>query len=1037
MQRFALFAGSSTAALGALMLPAIAVAQTTPDTTPQTDQTATAQAPTPRTVAATTEEDPGDIIITGSRIARPAVDNPQPTTTVDAATINNRGYPDIARALNELPGFGVPDSSLVGDQGNGFGVGQSFVNLYGLGSQRTLTLVNARRFVGANPATIFSSGGAGTQVDLNTIPTKLIQRIETISIGGAPIYGADAIAGTVNIILRNDYEGLDVDGQVGISQRGDLGNQRVRLLAGKNFADGRGNITVNVEYNHDDGLLGNKREIIRRQLGFIAPAPGTSPFNQILVENTRTYLGTPAGIPFIRDAARLVPATAGGTTSVVRNAAGQILGFDRNSNLVPFNIGTPTQDPTTFLGGDNLNFADITNARVKDDRFNAVALAKFDFSDRITAFGEACYSRNKATNLAGQPVYNTAFFSASDPGAFDVNGNFIIPLNNPFLTPQARALIVQNLTAAGLPAGDTDVFYLGRANTDLVSGVARLDQEMYRFVGGLRGDFSLGERVFNWEVSANYGRTNSRSSQPSLVEPNLRRALNAGFDANGKFVCLPFNPDPTNPASPPNVPQYNGTISTSCAPLNLFGSGAPSQAARDYVTTNARTEAITSQRDFLATLTGPVFKLPGGDFAISVGYENRREFSRFSPDEFYTEALGRSIPILPVRGSYTTNEVFGEFRAPLIGPDQNIPLIYQLEINAAGRYVDNSVAGGDFTWTAGGRWAPVDGFAVRGNYTRAIRAPAVTELFAADQPAFDGGFDPCDSQNLTSGPNPAVRQANCAAAGLPTDFSSLINSVTVPITVLGNRGLQNEKANSWTVGGVLTPRFLPGFALSADYVNINLKNTIVSSSATDVLSGCYDATDYPDNFYCSLITRDTTPGESFGQVLTLDEPFINQGGRRFEAVIVEASYRRTFGEIGVNATVNYQHLIKQENQINSATPWVSDRGEIGQSIDRFNVNLTLDRGPISWFNQVQYTGPAVFNATDTPTTREFRGIGSYAIWNTAIIIRASDNFDFRFNIDNVTDRGVPFPATAGAGTLNTYYQGLVGRAFLMGANVHF
>ncbi|MFN3518309.1 MAG: TonB-dependent receptor domain-containing protein, partial [Sphingomonas sp.] len=549
--------------------------------------------------------------------------------------------------------------------------------------------------------------------------------------------------------------------------------------------------------------------------------------------------------------------------------------------------------------------------------------------------------------------------------------------------------------------------------------------------------FSLGERVFNWEVSANYGRTNSRSSQPSLVEPNLRRALNAGFDANGNIVCLPFNPDPSNPASPPNVPQYNGTISTTCAPLNLFGSGAPSQAARDYVTTNARTEAITSQRDFLATLTGPVFKLPGGDFAISVGYENRREFSRFSPDEFYTEALGRSIPILPVRGSYTTNEVFGEFRAPLIGPDQNIPLIYQLEINAAGRYVDNSVAGGDFTWTAGGRWAPVDGFAVRGNYTRAIRAPAVTELFAADQPAFDGGFDPCDSQNLTSGPNPAVRQANCAAAGLPTDFSSLINSVTVPITVLGNRGLQNEKANSWTVGGVLTPRFLPGFALSADYVNINLKNTIVSSSATDVLSGCYDATDYPDNFYCSLITRDTTPGESFGQVLTLDEPFINQGGRRFEAVIVEASYRRTFGEIGVNATVNYQHLIKQENQINSATPWVSDRGEIGQSIDRFNVNLTLDRGPISWFNQVQYTGPAVFNATDTPTTREFRGIGSYAIWNTAIIIRASDNFDFRFNIDNVTDRGVPFPATAGAGTLNTYYQGLVGRAFLMGANVHF
>ncbi len=1029
MLRFALLVGSSTSALCALAFPTIASAQAVQETTPPASESAAG--------ISADDSSSTDIVITGSRIARPAVDNPQPTTTLTAETLNNRGYPDIARALNELPGFAVPDSSLVGTQGNGFGVGQSFVNLYGLGSQRTLTLVNSRRFVGANPATIFSSAGAGTQVDLNTIPTKLIERVETISIGGAPVYGADAIAGTVNIILRRDFEGIDIDGQAGVSGRGDLGNQRVRLLLGKNFAGGRGNITLNAEYNHDDGLLGTRRAIIRRQLGFIAPLDPGSPYDQILVENTRTYLGTPGGVAFIRDAARLVPAVPGGATSVVRNAAGQVVAFDSNGNLTPFNLGTPTNDPTTFLGGDNLNFADITNLRVKADRFNAVALANYELTDNISVFGEGWYSKNRAKNLAGQPVYNTAFFSASAPGTFDINGNFIVPLNNPFLTPQARALIVENLTAAGLPASDDDVFYLGRANTDLVSGVARLNQEMYRFVGGLRGELSIGDKIFDWEVSANYGRTNSRSSQPSLVEPNLRRALNAGFDANGNIVCLPFNPDPNDPTAPPNIPQYNGTISTTCAPLNLFGNGAPSQAARDYVTTNAITKAITSQRDFLATLTGPLFRLPGGDFVVSVGYENRREYSRFSPDEFYTQAYGRSIPIFPVKGSYTTNELFGEFRAPLVGADQDISFVHELEINAAGRYVDNSVAGGDFTWTAGGRWAPVDGFAIRGNYTRAIRAPAVTELFAANQPAFDGGFDPCDAQNLNSGPNPAVRQANCAAAGLPADFSSLINSVTVPITVIGNRELENETARSWTIGGVMTPKFVPGFALSVDYVNIDLKNTIVSSSATDVLSGCYDATDYPDNFYCGLITRDASPGENFGQVLTLDEPFINQGGLRFEAIVVEAGYRRTIGSVGVNASINYQHLLKQESQISSSTPWVSSRGEIGQSKDRFNANLTLDRGPVSWFNQVQYVGRAVFDATDTPTTRDVRGVGSYAIWNTAIILKASDNVDFRFNIDNVTDAGIPYPATAGAGALNTYYQGLVGRAFLVGGNVHF
>lgn len=1005
-------------------------------------QTAPPQSPV-ASAARTDPSTPGaqDIVVTGSRIARPAVDNAQPTTTLSAATLNNRGYPDVARALNELPGFGVPDSSLVGDQGSGFGVGQSFVNLYSLGSQRTLTLVNGRRFVGANPASVFSSAGAGTQVDLNTIPTKLIDRVETISIGGAPIYGADAIAGTVNIILRKDFEGFDVDGQSGISQQGDLGNYRVRALVGKNFAGGRGNITLNAEYNRDDGLLGNQRAVVRRQLGFIAPLDPASPFDQTLISNQRTFLGAPGGNPYFRDGA-----TIRANQSIV-NSAGQFVRFGPDGTLVPFDLGTRTNDPTTFLGGDNLNFADISNLRVDDDRINVVALTRFKFNDHLEAFGEGWYSKNKATNLAGQPVYNTAFFSQSAPGVFDVNGNFIVKLNNPFLTAQAKGIIVQNLLARGLPATDNDVFYLGRANTDLVSGVAKLDQDMYRLVGGFRGDFTLGSRKFDWEVSANYGHTRSRSITPSLVEPNLRRALNVGRDASGNIVCLPFNPDPNDPTQPPlvrtdpNTPPfgqaYAGTISQTCAPLNLFGNGAPSQAARDYVTTNAITDAITTQRDFLATLTGSVLTLPGGDLGVSVGYENRREYSRFSPDAYYTTPLGRSIPINALAGSYVTNEGFGEFRAPLIGPDQHIPLVHQLEVNAAGRYVDNSVAGTAFTWTAGGRWALLADFAVRGNYTRAIRAPAVTELFAANQPAFDGGFDPCDAQNLNSGPNSALRQKNCAAAGLPTDFSSLINSVTVPINVIGNRNLQNEVANSWTVGGVFTPRVLRGFSLSLDYINIDLQRTIVASSARDVLTGCYDSSSYPSNFYCSLVQRDTTAGDNFGQVLTLDEPYINQGGLRFEALELEGSYRTRLGRYGsVSATVNWQHIIRQNTQISADTPVRSTRGNIGSSIDRGNIALTYDYGAVSWFNQVEYTGPARFDVTDTDTSRDVLGVGSYTIWNTGITFHATKRFDFRINVDNVTNRGIPYPATAGTGALTTYYQGLVGRAFLFGAGIH-
>ena len=772
--------------------------------------------------------------------------------------------------------------------------------------------------------------------------------------------------------------------------------------------------------------------MINRQYGFISPLDPDSPFQQTLIQNQRTFLGAPGGNPYFIDRGRLGPDRS------VTDAEGNLLRFAPNGQLVTFNTGTPTNDVTTFIGGDSLNFADITNLRVKSERINTTATLNYELSDNIRFSGEAWYSRNTATNLAGQPVYNTAFFRQAAPGDFDINGNFIVKLGNPFLSAQAKSIISQNLIDNGLSATDDDVFYLGRANTDLVSGVAHLSQDLYRFVGGFSGDFRLFNQAFTWDISGSYGRTVSVSSIPSLVEPNLRRALNVGKDANGNIVCLPFNPDPTDPTASPNQPQYNGTISQTCAPLNLFGNGAPSKAARDYVTTIARTRSVTSQRDFLATVTGALANLPGGKLGVSLGYENRREFSSFTPDTYGIEALGRSIPILPVAGSYTTNEVFGELRAPFIGPGQNIPLIHAFELNGAGRYVHNSANGGAFTWTAGARWSLFQGLTIRGNYTRAIRSPAVTELFVADQPAYDGGFDPCDQQNLTGGANPAVRQANCAAAGLPADFSSLINSTTVPITVIGNRGLRNETSKSWTVGTVLEPRFLPGFSLSADYISIDLADTIVSSSAQDVLTGCYDSTTYPTNFYCGLVTRYTDKtSENYGQVLGLREPYINQGGRTFRAIEANLGYNtsiRGVGKLSLNAS--YQHIIKSYTVISADSGKSQSRGQIGDNIDRANFDMALESGAFTWFNQVLYIGPGVFDATEAPGTRDVMGVGSYTVWNTGLTMKVNDQYSLRLNVNNVTGTGIPYPGS-GSNSQNLYYDGLAGRSFLVGAGVHF
>lgn len=219
------------------------------------------------------------IIVTGSRIPRRNLDTGQPTLVLDNQLIEQRGYNTIADALQDLPSFGVPGSSRAGQQAGAFGSGQNFVNFFGIGDQRTLVVVNGRRFVSSNTASIFGPTGAGIQVDLNVIPTLLVDRVETIAIGGAPIYGSDAIAGTVNVITKRDFDGLQLDTQYGISERGDARDFRVRGLVGTNFADGRGNITVAGEYNDQRGLTFDARPGRRLNSFFTTPLDD-SPFDR-------------------------------------------------------------------------------------------------------------------------------------------------------------------------------------------------------------------------------------------------------------------------------------------------------------------------------------------------------------------------------------------------------------------------------------------------------------------------------------------------------------------------------------------------------------------------------------------------------------------------------------------------------------------------------------------------------------------------------------------------------------------------------------
>jgi iron complex outermembrane recepter protein len=996
-----------------------------------------------KTKGSTTDEHLQEVVITGSRIARPDLDRLQPTTVVDGKSFDQRGYTDVGQALQEVPAFGIQTSSAANQQ-SAFGIAQSFVDLYSLGSQRTLTLVNGRRFVSSNTASLNTNGstGPGQQVDLNLIPTKLIDRVETVSVGGAPIYGSDAIAGTVNIILKKDFQGFDVDGQVGVSDDKDAWNYRVRALAGRNFAEGRGNVTAVAEFTKDDGLYGTSRKNYSQDYQFLAPAtPG--PFKTVLTANGAVPSISTSGVPYVDDVFYLPGASPVGVG--VTNAAGQPLAFAPGSSaLRPYNLGQATGNPIFWAGGDGIRLSQFTNLLSPTERVNLDTLGNFDVTDHIKAFAEGWFSEIHATELITQPAYNTTLFGA----AGTLNGAFKINVNNPFLSAVDRQTIQTALNAyqtsgfaanGGAPVDPNwspDTFYLGRANTDLQSGRATATEVLGRGVVGMGGDFSLGERNYTWEVALNYGYSRNDSSEPAYVFQNVQNALNAATDAQGNIVCA------GNPVAAPV-----STGSSSCAPLNVFGLGSPSAAARAYITHDAFAKSLDTQRDATLNLSGDVFKLPAGELKAALGFENRREAARFIPDTFYTGGYGQ-LTTTAVEGSYRTNEIYGETLVPLFEPSQDIPVLHQLELEGAARRVDNSIAGASTTWTAGLRWSPIQDIQFRGNKTKSIRAPAVTELFLPAATSFEFANDPCDKNFVNQGTAPATRAKNCAAAGIDTaTFASNVVNATAQGTTSGNTGLQSETADSKTFGVMLRPRWIQGLNISVDYIDIKMTNAIEQLNLQAIMDACYDAPDYPNAASCKQFTRNAQH-----QVSSYNDGFVNAGLLHFQGITVGADWTVALpANLGrLESRVSYLDTRQLVLQVGSAAP-VNQAGELGTATvgndvaapkGKGTISFTYFKGPLSWYWQGLYYSGMNFDNNNTATSQDILRVHPWWLFNSTIGYDVTKFSTVRLIVNNVFDKEPPFPALAGTGgnfasAASLYFPGIIGRTYLLSGEVRF
>jgi outer membrane receptor protein involved in Fe transport len=949
-----------------------------------------------------------EVVVTGSRIPVAGYDTLQPAQSVSQESIIDRGFTNVGDALDELPGFGPAGNNNTGQQSPAQ-VGEQFVNLYDLGSQRTLVLVDGRRFVSGNapvPAGTFGGAPPGQQVDLNDIPVALIDHIEVVSVGGAPIYGADAIAGTVNIILKKNYEGVTFESQYGQTRYNDGKSYVGRFLAGTNFADDKGNITLSLEYTQQDGLtLANRPDTLPYETQQ-PPLTGSAGCGaaECLVSHATVASITPGGLP----ASNAGVATAGSPTypSAIFNSAGQMVQFAPNGNLVPYNPGIQNNGEVFAQGGDGdaLQYQNQFIAPYK--RYTTGTIAHYDLTDHVEAYVEAEFSHNQGDLLAAQPSYQSAFF-ATQNGEAPIQ----IPLSNPYLNPQALGILEANSTVAS-----QGYFYLSRANLDLAPQLTDDTTNVYRVVAGFKGDFNIFGRDWKWDTDFNYGANQETEVYYQINEANFLNAIDAVVNpANGQIVCAVT-------LNPPPVPA-NGVQSTSvtgCQPLNVLGQGAPSAAARQFVTAQDIAIGSLTQRDVEVNLTGSPFDDWAGKVEVAAGFEYRQESGSYEVDAFAQSGLGRNAPVSDVAGGYSTKEFYAEATIPLVSKENHIPFVSDLEFNGAYRYIDNSYAGTANVYTMGGKFRPVDDIEFRGNFTHSVRAPSIEELFLPTTSTESFADDPCDTGFISSGPDPATRKANCDTAlsklGVnPSTFKSDVINASVLGTTGGNTSLQNEVADSWTVGVVLRPRWVPHLQVAVDWINIDLTNAITALSLTQVMEACYDAPSFP-NQYCSLFSRNSS-----GQVSGFSTPLENIQGETFNGLQVQANYSIDVNDMpyvhmlpGMHGDQDrgnlsfffggfYNHELDTDI-LNVITPTV---GNFGVPVWKMNGSVRWRKGPWMLYLEGRYIGPASQDVTLAASAQQLEHTGAYWEWNSAVSYDITKNVTAMVTIDDLFNQNPP------------------------------
>lgn len=859
------------------------------------------------------------IIVTGTRIKMNGFNEPTPATVFSIETTENLGIVNAGDIVELIPQNTAFQSDAVAGITAGANVGASYANLRGLNPDagtRTLTLVNSRRFVPT------SDGGA---VDLNLIPTAMIERVETVTGGASAAYGSDAISGVINIILDTDLEGFRAQADYGQTSRGDGEDYHGSLVYGTRIGD-RGHIVIGGEYQKKKGIgdCAEVREWCAEGWDVFVNA------NNVLLDGSLSGYDRP-GTPGYGQPHYIIGPDSkqafNDARGVVRNRAPAPLAArnqrftDDGTGIVQFDPGMYVQNSLTGprMGGDGEStFAD-SDIQTPVERYVGYLNAQYELADGLNAYAELTYANRKASNSGVTAGPRSTYFVKAD---------------NAFLPEALQALL------------NGQEFSLGKDVDAQIPHFNSVEADVWRGVIGLSGE--LGAK-WNWDVYYQYGRNERhQSSRYSRVNTEFQYALDAVDEglvkngvANGNIVCRELTKATPNPRA------------QGCVPMNLFGLDNLDQAAIDYAYRPVVEDFLYSQNVAAATISGDLFKgIGAGPVGTALGVEYRRESGDVTHGDIpnytdYAFTFG-----LDYGGSIEVFEAFGELNVPLLA---ETPFAELLEVNGAVRWTSNTAANAytdekkttdAVSYKFSGIWEIGEGLRLRGSRSRDIRAAGFRELFLRNVPTEEGS-----SLGI-------VDNHNIPGAG---------NDDPTPILNGGSFALKPEKADTTTAGMVFSPEFIPGLRMSVDWYQIAIKDAVTTLGGQRIVDFCDEF-----DLFCDRITFASPTNITF-----IDARQVNLGQMTVRGFDFEVDYRLPLsdisqdwgGTLGIRLLGNHQYDFQV--QADPTTPVVDYAGQTGPVGVAGNFSpspawvwngfLTYDSGPFNATLSFRRIGKGIYN----------------------------------------------------------------------------